>query len=296
MNLNLTTNSIGFYQISKLSCIPITLLLETLLNTRQQSLNIMLTTSLLLIVLGMSMILINDISLNKIGLFWAACAVLSTSAGQVLFGPLQKQLGINSIQLLFHTSPILTIASYALIPVFDDVSSLLRTDVTSDLVINIILSCILASLLNMSNYFILSVTSPLTYQIIGHCKTILIIIGGIVLFDEYPSTKVLIGTCVVIVGVILYTEENRKQQLHKLSSLVKHLKQVSNEERHKKHNYFPLFITIPHHLMLSKSIDNCDSNDNDDDTKSMTTVSSASSLFHRSTDTFDSMESGEDQV
>ena len=164
---------------------------------------------------GMSFIVINELSLSGFGLIWASLAVIATSLAQVLFGPLQKDLGMNSIQLLFHTSPILTLGSYCLIPFFEDTKKLLNTDITSSLVAHILASSMMAVMLNVTNYFVLSITSPLTYQILNHCKTIMVILSGILFFDEYPSTRVTIGMSLVIVGVIIYSEENRQQQLRR---------------------------------------------------------------------------------
>ena len=211
MNLNLAHNSVGFYQLSKLSCIPITILIETVLKTRQQILNTTMVFSLSLILLGMTIVLVHEIQLNTIGLFWAACAVLSTSVAQVLFSPLQKELGMSSIQLLFHTSPILTIGSYLLIPIFEDIPLLLSTSITFSLIVNILLSCMMAVLLNITNYFVLSMTSPLTYQIINHCKTLLVMLSGVVFLGELPTTKVMFGMLLAVAGVVVYSEENRRQ-------------------------------------------------------------------------------------
>ncbi len=119
MNLNLANNSVGFYQPSKLASIPCTLLIETILNVRQQELTLAMASSLLLISLGLAIFIVNDIQLNFIGFFWAVLAVLSTSLAQVWFSPLQRDLKLNSIQLLFHTSPVLTLGSFIIIPLFE---------------------------------------------------------------------------------------------------------------------------------------------------------------------------------
>lgn len=240
------TNSVGFYQLSKLSCIPITLIIETILNRRQQTLSFIMVLSLSLILGGMSFIVINELSLNAIGLIWASLAVVATSLAQVLFGPLQKDLGMNSIQLLFHTSPILTIGSYFLIPLFEDTKKLLMTDITSSLVGHILASCVMAVMLNITNYFVLSITSPLTYQILNHCKTIMVILFGIVFFDEYPSHRVTIGMSLVVIGVIVYSEENRRQQLNRAqgkgrpeSIASSHIDNAGNRRLSDTNVYFP---------------------------------------------------------
>jgi solute carrier family 35 protein E3 len=38
---------------------------------------------------------------------------------------------------------------------------------------------------NISNYLVLGKTSPLTYQVLGHLKTVLILILGFTVFDVW---------------------------------------------------------------------------------------------------------------
>jgi solute carrier family 35 protein E3 len=109
MNYNLATNSIGFYQTSKLSCIPITLMIETILNKRQQNLSLKMVFSLFLILLGMGLVAVNEISFNIEGTIWAICAVIFSSCAQIFFGPLQRELNLNALQMLFWLSPIMTL-------------------------------------------------------------------------------------------------------------------------------------------------------------------------------------------
>jgi len=96
MNFNLAANSVGFYQISKLSCIPVTLLLETLLGRRQQALTLRMSLSLASVIFGMAMVAVNEVSINALGCWWACCAVVTTSLAQVhthILAPLLPYLG-----------------------------------------------------------------------------------------------------------------------------------------------------------------------------------------------------------
>ena len=212
MNFNLATNSVGFYQISKLSCIPVTLFLETLLGRQQQHLTLRMISSLVAILIGMGLVAVNELSINTIGCLWAACAVFTSSLAQIFFAPLQKELGLNALQLMFHLSPIMTIGSLLTIPMFEDVSALYAYNVKLNLVIDVLITCFMALGSNVTNLLILGWVSPLTYQVIGHMKTITILISGIFLYDNIPSEKSIAGMTLAMVGVIAYTEENRRQQ------------------------------------------------------------------------------------
>lgn len=215
MNLNLAHNSVGFYQLSKLCCIPVTLAMETALGTRQQSLSAQMILSLTVIIIGMVLVTSQEVHISIIGLFWAAASVLATSSAQVFFGPLQRELGMNALQLLFHTSPFLTFGSFAMVPIFENTSTLLGTKVTHPLVLDIACSCVVSVMLNATNYLVLSHVSPLTYQILGHLKTVLIISFGVILFDAVPSHQQTLGMVTVMVGVVIYSREiNRQNDLN----------------------------------------------------------------------------------
>ena len=56
------------------------------------------------------------------------------------------------------------------------------------------ISCLFALGVNISNYLVLGQTSPLTYQVLGHMKTVLIIVLGFVVFkveitDLMPASQ-----------------------------------------------------------------------------------------------------------
>jgi solute carrier family 35 protein E3 len=100
MNLNLAHNSVAFYQISKLCCIPMTLLLESVFGLRKQQLTATLVVSLLLIIGGMALVSEGALKYSPEGLVYMAVGVLGTSVGQIWFAPLQKELKLNSLLIV----------------------------------------------------------------------------------------------------------------------------------------------------------------------------------------------------
>jgi len=212
MNFNLAENSVGFYQISKLLSIPMTLFLEWTMNQRRQKITTYLLLSLIMIMAGVFSVVVNDVKYTDLGAIWALLGIICTSLAQIYFSPLQKQLDLNSIQLLFHTSPWLTFGSFIVTPLFDHTNKFMQINITLQLLIDLLLSSALAFVLNISNYLVLSVSFPITYQVLGHVKTILIFAGGIIFYDQAPPPKAIFGIIVTIIGVILYSEDNRRQQ------------------------------------------------------------------------------------
>jgi len=204
MNMNLKFNSVGFYQISKLCCIPVGLLLENVFNMKKQQLTPLIIACLALITIGMVLVTEREVKYNHWGLVFMGLGVLSTSIAQIWFAPLQRELGLNSLQMLFHTSPFMALFSFVLTPLCEDTDKLMKMTFTKNIAYDLLLSSAMAFLLNVTNYKVLELTSPLTYQILGHVKTVLIIISGIIIFDDLPSVRVRVGLFLCTVGMVLY--------------------------------------------------------------------------------------------
>jgi solute carrier family 35 protein E3 len=130
------------------------------------------------------------------------------------------QLGLDSMQLLHHASPIIAVGMLCLIPLglifpgFDIISgpgSLMEYEWDSQTISWIMLTCILAFGVNVTNYLVIARTSPVTYQVIGHLKTCLILVLGFVVFKYPVVMRNLAGIVLAMVGMIWYTEVKRTE-------------------------------------------------------------------------------------
>ena len=198
MNLNLAANSVGFYQLSKIACIPVTLMMEKIYYNRMPGLGIWLTFVPLLVDVGMGTI--NDVTMNSTGTLYALLAVVAASLAQILTSNVQKKLECNAMQLLHCTSPIVALQILVATPIFHDVGLLMRREVSWLVVVHVLFSCALAFGVNVSNYMILGLTSPVTYQVLGHLKTTLIMIIGAITFRTVPTPPMACGMCLAIFG------------------------------------------------------------------------------------------------
>mmetsp|Transcript_31192 Transcript_31192/g.39994 ORF Transcript_31192/g.39994 Transcript_31192/m.39994 type:complete len:319 (-) Transcript_31192:251-1207(-) len=208
MNLTLSHNSVGFYQISKLACIPVTLLLQKVFYHQSTPQVVLLT--LIPIIIGMAIATVFDVQLNFLGTIYACCGVLCTCSAQIFTTKYQKSLECNALQLLYHTSPIIACGMLVLLPMFDDYAALFVYEFNAGMMNRLLLSCVMALGVNISNYLVLGKTSPLTYQVLGHFKTILIIILGVVLFNKLTDNRNLVGIAIALGGVVAYTEVKRR--------------------------------------------------------------------------------------
>ncbi len=69
----------------------------------------------------------------------------------------------------------------------------------------IVVSALLGVLVSLSTFLVIGATSSLTYNIVGHLKTIVILAGGCLLFSESMPPKRLAGISLTMLGIFWYT-------------------------------------------------------------------------------------------
>ncbi|CAN4120289.1 unnamed protein product [Withania somnifera] len=224
LNLSLGFNSIGFYQMTKLAIIPFTVLLETLFLKKQFSKNIKF--ALLILLIGVGIASITDLQLNFVGTILSLLAIVTTCVGQILTNTIQKRLNISSTQLLYQSAPFQAAILFVTGPVVDQF--LTKQNVFaykySPIVVGfIVLSCLIAVSVNFSTFLVIGKTSPVTYQVLGHLKTCLVLGFGYTLLHDPFTSRNIIGILVAIVGMGLYSyfcvNETKRKQDGNLSSM-----------------------------------------------------------------------------
>ncbi|OMO83707.1 hypothetical protein COLO4_22369 [Corchorus olitorius] len=104
MNVSLMWNSVGFYQIAKLSMIPVSCFLEVVFDKVRYSRDTKL--SILVVLLGVAVCTVTDVSVNFKGFLAAVIAVWSTALQQYYVHFLQRKHSLGSFDLLGHTAPV----------------------------------------------------------------------------------------------------------------------------------------------------------------------------------------------
>ncbi|XP_074558407.1 UDP-xylose transporter 1-like [Curcuma longa] len=206
LNLSLGFNSIGFYQMTKLAIIPFTVLLETLFLKKTFSQSIKL--SLLVLLLGVGIASVTDLNLNFVGSVLSALAIATTCVGQIMTNTIQKRLKVSSTQLLYQSSPYQAAILFATGPFVDQLltkQSVFAYNYKLIVLAFIALSCSIAVFVNFSTFLVIGTTSPVTYQVLGHLKTCLILfIGYIILHDPF-TVRNIVGILIAIFGMALYS-------------------------------------------------------------------------------------------
>jgi len=224
MNLSLNYNSVGFYQITKLTIIPVTLLINAMVYSVHTTAKVKI--SLFILVLGVGVATVTDVQLRMIGFIFGTLAVLSTAIFQIWQGTKQKEFGLSATQLQAGIATWQSIQSFmvsAFTEGFCYDSTTACVDTATDFFWNayigngsyrhtmllVLGSCFLALMVNFCSFGLIGRTSPITFQVVGHAKTCLVLVGGYVLFpakmeDTQQFYNNVLGVCVAMVGVILY--------------------------------------------------------------------------------------------
>ncbi|KAH9669434.1 UDP-rhamnose/UDP-galactose transporter 4 [Citrus sinensis] len=276
MNVSLMWNSVGFYQIAKLSMIPVSCFLEVVLDKVRYSRDTKL--SILLVLFGVGVCTVTDVSVNAKGFIAAFVAVWSTAMQQYYVHYLQRKYNLGSFNLLGHTAPAQAASllllgpfvdywltskrvdayNYGFLSVFSsamklselgeweslDVESLRYTsqcDVANAFALGMIcvryfsnsyclfwvsvevqdfdicyaffmiLSCSIAVGTNLSQFICIGRFTAVTFQVLGHMKTILVLVLGFIFFGkEGLNMQVILGMVIAVLGMIWYGNASSK--------------------------------------------------------------------------------------
>ncbi|XP_062219719.1 UDP-xylose transporter 1-like [Phragmites australis] len=206
LNLSLGFNSIGFYQMTKLAIIPFTVLLETIFLKKRFSETIKF--SLLVLLLGVGIASVTDLKLNLLGSILSGLAIATTCVGQILTNTIQRKLKVSSTQLLYQSAPYQAAILFATGPFVDQLltnRSVFAHKYTVPVLGFIILSCLIAVSVNFSTFLVIGTTSPVTYQVLGHLKTCLVLSFGYTLLHDPFTMRNIMGILVAIFGMALYS-------------------------------------------------------------------------------------------
>ncbi|XAR60814.1 hypothetical protein NMG60_11034333 [Bertholletia excelsa] len=206
LNLSLGFNSVGFYQMTKLAIIPCTVLLETLFFRKKFSRNVQLSLGILL--LGVGIATVTDLQLNALGSVLSLLAVVTTCIAQIMTNTIQKKFKVSSTQLLYQSCPYQAITLFITGPFVDGLltnKNVFAFKYTPQVLAFIVLSCLISVSVNFSTFLVIGKTSPVTYQVLGHLKTCLVLAFGYVLLHDPFSWRNIIGILIAVVGMILYS-------------------------------------------------------------------------------------------
>uniref|UniRef100_UPI00398F19F2 solute carrier family 35 member E3 isoform X2 n=1 Tax=Pristiophorus japonicus TaxID=55135 RepID=UPI00398F19F2 len=174
-NLSLQNNTIGTYQLAKAMTTPVIIVIQTVYYKKTFSSKIKLT-------------------------LWV--------------GAKQHELQVNSMQLLYYQAPMSSAILMFAVPFFEPVigEGGIFGNWSGTALMMVLLSGIIAFLVNLSIYWIIGNTSPVTYNMFGHFKFCITLLGGYILFQDPLSLNQGLGILCTLCGILSYTHFKLNEQ------------------------------------------------------------------------------------
>lgn len=213
-NMSLKLNTLGFYQMSKICILPVLMVLEGALFSKVPSK--VSSLAAVMVCFGMALATVTDQGLvtGTSGFLVGTAAIFVTAMYQIWAGSKQKELQIGSLQLLHQYAPVTALLLIFLVPVLEPVglfdaqpskATVLGYAYNRAVVLAMVASCFLGLLVSLSTLLLIGATSSLTFNMVGHVKTVIILLGGCLLFGDTLSYAQAAGVTVALAGVGLYS-------------------------------------------------------------------------------------------
>lgn len=221
LNLSLMLNPVSLYQIAKLLIIPFVCLVEKFWLGKEFTRGVV--TSVLVVVTGVAVVTVTDVGLgdNPAGLAVAAMSVVSSGMQQIFCRTMQQKHKLSSHELLANTAPAQGWTLLLIGPFLDRyVSSSWVFDFsyTFPALVFLVLSCSMAVFVNISQFMCLGRFSAVSFQVLGHTKTILVLLGGWMFLGDDISGRQFGGMCLAVLGMVAYGVESSKAPKAKVSN------------------------------------------------------------------------------
>ncbi|XP_044484177.1 UDP-xylose transporter 3-like isoform X1 [Mangifera indica] len=231
LNLSLGFNSVGFYQMTKLAIIPCTVLLETLFFRKRFSRSIQFSLAILLV--GVGIATVTDLQLNALGSVLSLLAVITTCVAQIMTNTIQKKFKVSSTQLLYQSCPYQAMTLFIVGPFLDGLltnQNVFAFKYTPQVLFFVVLSCLISVSVNFSTFLVIGKTSPVTYQVLGHLKTCLVLAFGYVLLHDPFSWRNILGILIAVVGMVIYSYHCTVESQQKANEAATQLPQIKESE------------------------------------------------------------------
>ncbi|XP_024943711.1 solute carrier family 35 member E3 isoform X2 [Cephus cinctus] len=213
-NLSLAHNTVGTYQVAKMLTTPCVIIMQIIFYKKHFSILVKLT--LIPITLGVIINFYYDLHFNVLGTIYATLGVLVTSLYQVWVNRKQREFQMDPMQLLYYQAPLSAAMLFVIVPFLEPIGNTLTHEWSFLDAMMVLLSSIVAFFVNLTSYWIIGYMSPLTYNMVGHSKFCLLLLGGSIIFHESLAINQLIGITLTLVGIILYAhvKANEGQRLY----------------------------------------------------------------------------------
>ncbi|KAM0284401.1 hypothetical protein ACHAQH_001977 [Verticillium albo-atrum] len=209
-NLSLAFSSVTFYQIARILLTPTVALMNFVLY--RATLPRAAIAALVPACLGVGMVSYYDSrptadaavnSTSVLGVIFAFSGIFASSLYTVWIASYHRKLEMSSMQLLHNQAPIAAFLLLYAIPFVDNFP--VWSEVALPRWILILISGLCASLINISQFFIVAQTGPVSSTVVGHVKTCTIVGLGWMLSGRGIDDNSIFGVLIAIGGILAYS-------------------------------------------------------------------------------------------
>lgn len=209
-NLSLAFSTVTFYQVARILLTPTVAMMNFVLYKSTLPRNAIY--ALVPACIGVGMVSYYDSlpsqdasikTTSTLGVIFAFCGIFASSLYTVWISSYHKKLQMNSMQLLFNQAPLAAFMLLYVIPFVDTFP--VWAEVPINRWVMIMMSGMFACIINMSQFFIIAQTGPVSSTVVGHVKTCSIVALGWVTSGRAVGDKSVIGVFVAIGGIIAYS-------------------------------------------------------------------------------------------
>jgi solute carrier family 35 protein E3 len=202
-NLSLQHNLVGTYQLWKVMTTPAIAAIQLFFyKVKFGTLELL---ALVPVCVGVVTATSADLQSNFRGTLFALLGLVSTSLYQIWVKTEQKDLDLSAWQLLYLQAPTSCAVFVCLAPLLEDVRGMVAKQYEPITLIALAGTAVLAFLVNLSIFFVIRFSSPLSYNVLGHTKLVVILLSGFFLFGEKATNSKICGACLTLTGVFAYT-------------------------------------------------------------------------------------------
>lgn len=209
-NLSLAFSSVTFYQVARILLTPTVALMNFVLYKSTLPRNAIL--ALIPACAGVGMVSYYDSlptsdanvkTTSGLGVIFAFSGIFASSLYTVWIASYHRKLQMTSMQLLYNQAPVSAVLLLYVIPFVD--SFPIWSEVPINRWIMILMSGVFASLINISQFFIIAKTGPVSSTVVGHLKTCTIVALGWATSGRSVGDKSVVGVLIAVGGIIGYS-------------------------------------------------------------------------------------------
>ncbi|KAH8673657.1 solute carrier family 35 member E3 [Xylariales sp. PMI_506] len=209
-NLSLAFSTVTFYQVARILLTPTVAAMNFVLYKSTLPQNAIL--ALIPACAGVGMVSYfdslptNDANVKTtsgLGVIFAFCGIFASALYTVWIASYHRKLQMTSMQLLFNQAPVSAFLLLYVIPFVD--SFPVWSEVPVNRWVMIAMSGVFASLINISQFFIIAKTGPVSSTVVGHLKTCTIVALGWATSGRSVGDKSILGVFVAIGGIVAYS-------------------------------------------------------------------------------------------